>query len=363
MMGPAAKDAVPALTKALEHEDAVVRRTAANALAKIGPSAKDAVPALTKALEDEDANVRRAAAKALAKIGAKDAVRVSAADKELPSGEVPAPLPSLGPPAERSGRQATIRQQVLKHSTSLVALESDRDAEFSKVARQEVESYRFSQEDGGDANYRLSSAPLLRYTNPVTRSTNGQVFAWTDAERPQVLAAIFEFPERPLSTEFHSLSLDVFSAERDDGAKWTPAAPGVKFSTVPDAALPAKTAVHRRIQMRAIMKRFAVELSDSNGEKYQLRRQDRPLLHYGKRGADTSDGAIFAFVQATNPDALVLLEARRQADGYRWEYALARMHHRTMHATLDGKTVWEVTQLSNSQKESRSGIYTIFRRR
>jgi HEAT repeat protein len=61
--------AVPALVSALNNPKAVVRRLAADALAKIGPAAKDAVPALTGSLRDEDVEVRYRAIRALGNIG------------------------------------------------------------------------------------------------------------------------------------------------------------------------------------------------------------------------------------------------------------------------------------------------------
>jgi HEAT repeat protein len=45
-----------------------VRGSAIIALGDIGPAAKTAIPALSKALKDEDAEIRKAAALALGKI-------------------------------------------------------------------------------------------------------------------------------------------------------------------------------------------------------------------------------------------------------------------------------------------------------
>src|SRR5262249_30913902 len=50
-IGPAAKDAVPALIQTLKDNDPDVREGAARALGEIGPGAKDAVPALVDALK------------------------------------------------------------------------------------------------------------------------------------------------------------------------------------------------------------------------------------------------------------------------------------------------------------------------
>ena len=45
-----------------------LRRDAADALGKLGPAAKTAVPALTKLLNDKNEDIRKAASKALKKI-------------------------------------------------------------------------------------------------------------------------------------------------------------------------------------------------------------------------------------------------------------------------------------------------------
>ena len=67
-------DAVPALEKALHHEDITLRRAATEALGRI--SSEAAVGALCDALRDEDSRVRRVAVEALRMIGEDTAVSV-----------------------------------------------------------------------------------------------------------------------------------------------------------------------------------------------------------------------------------------------------------------------------------------------
>jgi HEAT repeat protein len=64
----AAKLCLPALTKYLKHEDANVRRRVTEVLKIMGPAAKDAIPALIKALDD-DSFVSHGAIEALAAMG------------------------------------------------------------------------------------------------------------------------------------------------------------------------------------------------------------------------------------------------------------------------------------------------------
>jgi len=72
-LGPAARQAVPALMKVLQdhvmHDYLGARRGAAESLGKIGPEARAAIPALIKALKDENWTLRSAAAEALGEIG------------------------------------------------------------------------------------------------------------------------------------------------------------------------------------------------------------------------------------------------------------------------------------------------------
>jgi HEAT repeat protein len=69
LLGPEARDAVPALAEALKGSDSRVRQSAARALGAIGAEARDAVPALAGVLEDADWTVQRQAALALGEIG------------------------------------------------------------------------------------------------------------------------------------------------------------------------------------------------------------------------------------------------------------------------------------------------------
>ena len=72
-MGPHARAAVPALSKALMDDESGVRYRVARALGRIGPDARAAIPALIEALRDKDERVRTAAAEALKEIDAEAA--------------------------------------------------------------------------------------------------------------------------------------------------------------------------------------------------------------------------------------------------------------------------------------------------
>jgi HEAT repeat protein len=87
IIGPDARQAVPALIDAMKDEDTGLRVQVCGALKKVGPSAYKAVPALAKTLSDSSASVRRCAAEALGSIGfssrtALTALRIAANDAD-----------------------------------------------------------------------------------------------------------------------------------------------------------------------------------------------------------------------------------------------------------------------------------------
>ncbi|MBI2823842.1 MAG: HEAT repeat domain-containing protein [Planctomycetia bacterium] len=99
-LGPRAKTAVPALTKALADEDVEVRWRSARALGAMGGAAAAAVPSLVEHLADPEAAVRAQSAAALGKIGVKDAAAVTALTKVVADPE---------PRVRRSAIQALVR--------------------------------------------------------------------------------------------------------------------------------------------------------------------------------------------------------------------------------------------------------------
>lgn len=70
-IGPAAVDALPALTQLLHHEEPRVRQYAAEAIGTVGQASAEVPPELVDALGDEDALVRQYAAISVGRLGAR----------------------------------------------------------------------------------------------------------------------------------------------------------------------------------------------------------------------------------------------------------------------------------------------------
>ena len=116
----------------------------------------------------------------------------------------------------------------------------------------------------------------------------------------------------------------------------------------PNAPAPAGSPAQRLTQARAIARRFSVSLQAPKPGRIQQRLLTQPLDRYGDPEAGLLDGVLFAFVGATNPNVLLVLEAWSEDAGIRtWRYALARESNVEETALLDGKPVWNgVVQLT-----------------
>jgi hypothetical protein len=61
---------------------------------------------------------------------------------------------------------------------------------------------------------------------------------------------------------------------------------------------------------------------------------------YQSKNPDVLDGAIFAIVLGTDPELLLLIEARRDGHEHRWQYAVARMNDNSLAVYYQGRKVW-----------------------
>jgi len=250
-------------------------------------------------------------------------------------------------------------------SLTLPSADDDDPAEetFTERALAEAQTYDFSIPGAEPTPFELQPTPVLKWTNPVTGSIRGRVFVWTVTGRPEVIASIYEFGDRPgISVEAHSLSTGFITVTRDDGATWAPQSPGVTLQNLDRAPVPAQTPPQRLIQMRSTARRFTVERTDADGTRRSLRLMRQPLYRYAVSDNELVDGTVFCFVQGTNPDVILLLEARGQGDERVWQYGLARMHHYGLSVQLDGEALLEFDQLPRSDLSDASKAYFIFRR-
>jgi len=212
-----------------------------------------------------------------------------------------------------------------------------------------VYSVRGSEESrskaGASTNYVLRSEPLLRWDNPVSKVPDGTLFLWTDkASRPIAIVQVFIAANTKdlWLHEFQSLSSQPFEVRRGDDSVWTPRRGGIGLKPLPEAPAPAATKPARLTQMRQLAKRFEAQDDFEGKSRWELRLLATPLHRYGQEGDAVVDGAIFAFAHGTDPEALLVLEARKNGDDLAWSYALAPMTGYALRIKDQGQEVWAI---------------------
>ena len=79
-----------------------------------------------------------------------------------------------------------------------------------------------------------------------------------------------------------------------------------------------------------------------------LRLLPKPISRYGKAGGTPEDGALFAFVLGTDPEAFLFIEARKGASALEWQYAFAPMTCWGLKAEHKGRKVWSLSFRNSS---------------
>jgi len=240
-------------------------------------------------------------------------------------------------------------------------------AEFQAHAKEAASAYKIQR--GSDPAQELSfhHGSILRWSNPVGgKETHGEVFLWTDRGRPEVVLSLYEFVGSGdvvrEQHEFCSLSSTKLTARTPQKALWAPRAAGLKMEPLPDAAAPADSARARLREMRTYAERFTSDKTTREGVTRQLRLLTQPIYRYDGTHPEILDGALYAYVEATDPEILLLIEARSKDQGYEWTFGFARLNSVQLRAFYLEKTIWEASLLSWRDALDRADEpYTAFR--
>jgi hypothetical protein len=225
------------------------------------------------------------------------------------------------------------------------AAQSDEGKARLKFMMDSLGEYKVEVKDGDEARpSQLLPAAALRWTNTVSGTRDGIAGVWVSGGRPDVVVQFAGFGS-VWNAQFQSTSLKPLTMERKGRKLWSPRE-GVVLKFLPDAPPPADTAVKRMIQIRKLAERFEIvddfhpNYIDDKTERHTLRLLSKPLYRYEANG-DLIDGALLGYVIATDPEALLMIEAYKTDGGKaEWRYALAPMTVYALTAKLDGKEVF-----------------------
>jgi hypothetical protein len=194
--------------------------------------------------------------------------------------------------------------------------------------------------------------PVFEWSNPVrTGLQQGVVFLWLRDGRPAAIGDFFSEPQetpkgRRVLHEFHALDPEKLLVTRPKGAlnEWKPEV-GLDRKELVDAPAPAATAAARLIQMKKLVAEFTGYETEEK-KRWDLRLLPAPLYRYPEAKTGVIDGALFAMVstEGTDPEILLVIEARAENDKTRWEYACGRFSDRSLYVRRNDKEVWSMVR-------------------
>jgi len=190
---------------------------------------------------------------------------------------------------------------------------------------------------------------ILRWSN-APRGQEGEptLIMWTDAGRPIAISSVYPWNGH-LVYDCVSLARGVGLTASENGRRiWSPTTPGVKFEPIPDSPAPGANPAARLTQMKEMADRFKVTmlgLKADLSDREEMRLLPKPIYRYRLENAerthpDLIDGALFAFVQGTDPEAVLLIEAVRDGGRTVWQYAFGRATASGLEARLGKTLVW-----------------------
>jgi hypothetical protein len=243
---------------------------------------------------------------------------------------------------------------------SAIKAESDAAAK-RKMALEEflkdAQIYEITLEAAKPITLKLLPQPVFNW--------DGSTFVWLYEGQPEVIASFWTNIEPRTGRirhphALHSLSEHPIVARFRSKLVWNPQEPGLKFQPIPQAEAPSDKSWRRLVQMRELAQDFSVSgvygrLDDISRRKLRLLTQ--PIYRYEPTVGATKDGAIFAYthdVLGTDPDALLVIEARQFEPDLRWEYAFARSHFTELSGYHRDVEVWKV---ENDWPETKQHVF------
>jgi hypothetical protein len=220
------------------------------------------------------------------------------------------------------------------------------------VYRKEIAEYSMAVESAPGKELELTKEPVFEWYNPVREGLQqGVVFLWLRDGRPAALGCIFSEPEgrlkgRKVIHELHALDTEKLLVTRPDAwNEWKPQA-GLQRTKLPDAPMPAATPGARLVQMRRLAQEFTAHSVDGEKKRWDLRLLPAPLYRYPTAKTGVVDGALFTLVSnaGTDPEVLLLIEAKEEEGKLHWEYACGRFSDQNLHVQRKGKEVWSLVR-------------------
>lgn len=218
--------------------------------------------------------------------------------------------------------------------------------------QQLAEAYSFALDADRKQPLTLHKTPVMRWT---AEGNFGAVWVWTEKNRPQLVGCLGSFLNGAGQLEgfheFHAIATQPLPRTQiGQDYVWEANQPGPMPQRVEGAPVPAGTHRLRLLQMRQLAREFTFELR-SGKQTSQLRLSPAPIYDYEEADGEVIDGAIFSYLWdvGTDPEALLLLESRRQADGEAWYFIPLRFSWRELSMKHRDRDLWHVPERAESR--------------
>jgi hypothetical protein len=225
----------------------------------------------------------------------------------------------------------------------------DANVQRLELMKESVNTYELVRSGDRARPLKLQPDPAFRLGRQGNGGIlEGAIFLWIDeVGRPEAAAQVFlhRYAGRPDGEwihEFTSLSPGTFTANQNGVPQWAPAEAGLVLGPLPGAPKPASLPAQRLRQMRTMADEFKAQDNFGNQGWEVLRILPTPITRYGKPGGTPEDGALFAFVEGTDPEVFLFLEARQSSGALEWQYALAPMSCWALKVERHGQVVWSL---------------------
>src|SRR6185437_10576955 len=203
----------------------------------------------------------------------------------------------------------------------------------------------FAVSAGKEARAELVAEPLVRYSDQPRVMADATMWALGKPGRPAALLKVEAYRrddgELVWLYSMGATSEGLIRAEWRDGHRWKSKAPGISWQALTPAPAAKASSALRLRQMKELSHRFAVRADDPGRGKEELRLLSQPIYRYADPDLGIIDAAIFGFASyGTNPNALVIIELCKEAEGSAWRFACSRATDAGLSVILDGAQVW-----------------------
>lgn len=231
-------------------------------------------------------------------------------------------------------------------------------ADQSDVQRQaEVDAWRQSLEKM-TGEYRMSipdqskdpcprvERPVFLWNQPVRHGQIGAIYLWLQHdERPAAIGTIFAWrPGTPawlLMHEFHSLAQHSLTLDFRGRTVWAPTEPGLQWKPFEERIEVASSRQRQLTQIRQLAQKFRAHTVTLEKDTWELRLISRPLYEYATGdGEAVMCGAVFAMCHGTDPELILVIEAKSTDTGRQYQFACGAFTDYELHCQFGDKEVW-----------------------